>query len=225
MVAEAAIEFEKVQKTYELGKNRVSALRDVSLTVSKGEFLVIMGPSGSGKSTLLSLMGGLDQPTAGRCVVAGKRLDSLDDQELAHFRNRTVGFVFQAFNLIGDLTSWENVALPLYYAKVPLKKRKALATDALRRVGLGHRLAHSPNELSGGEQQRVAVARALVNEPEIVLADEPTGNLDTATGQEIVELLQAINARGTTLVVVTHNPAIAEKAQRVVQIVDGRLAA
>lgn len=217
------IKLEGVSKSYPLADRRIVALHDVTLEVEERDFVAVMGPSGSGKSTLLSLIGGLDQPTAGSCTVAGQRLDKLDDQALARFRNRTVGFVFQSYNLIKDLTNWENVALPLYYAGVRLQKRRRAALELLRSVGLEERANHFPSELSGGEEQRVAIARALVNNPAVVLADEPTGNLDTKTSRDMMALLGTVNARGTTIIIVTHNPAVAETTKRLVEITDGKV--
>ncbi|MBC6469002.1 ABC transporter ATP-binding protein [Actinomadura alba] len=200
----------------------VSALRGVSLRIGRGEFAAILGPSGSGKSTLMHLLGCLDRPTTGVLRVGGREVSKLSDTELAELRNNTIGFVFQSFHLLARTSARENVGLPLVYQGVPRKERRARATEALAAVGLSHRLDHRPSQLSGGEQQRVAIARALVGEPQVVLADEPTGNLDTRTGNEVMELLERLNAEhGVAVVLVTHEPDIADRAARQIHIRDG----
>jgi len=220
---DCVIEAKDLTKVYQMGEIEVHALRGVSLKVNCGEVLSIMGPSGSGKSTLMNILGALDRPTNGSYELDGELVSSLTDDQLAEIRNRKVGFVFQSFNLLPRMTALGNVQLPMRYAggKSGLKER---AIEALESVGLGDRIHHRPNELSGGQQQRVAIARALVNNPSIVLADEPTGNLDTKSGDEIMELLLSLNeTQGTTLVFVTHDPEIAAQTQRVVNLLDGRI--
>jgi putative ABC transport system ATP-binding protein len=212
-----------VSKTYQLGESPVHALRGVNLSVYPGEFVAIMGPSGSGKSTLMNLIGALDGPTAGSYQVAGQEVAGLDRAQLAVVRNRVLGFVFQNFNLLARTSARENVELPLLYAGVPGRERRQRASQALTMVGLGQRLDHKPNQLSGGQQQRVAIARALVNRPRILLADEPTGNLDTRTSLEIMALFQRLSRDGITIVLVTHEPDIAAFASRALVIRDGRV--
>jgi putative ABC transport system ATP-binding protein len=212
-----------VSKTYQLGESPVHALRGVNLSVYPGEFVAIMGPSGSGKSTLMNLIGALDGPTAGSYQVAGQEVAGLDRAQLAVVRNRVLGFVFQNFNLLARTSARENVELPLLYGGVPGRERRQRATQALTMVGLGQRLDHKPNQLSGGQQQRVAIARALVNRPRILLADEPTGNLDTRTSLEIMALFQRLSRDGITIVLVTHEPDIAAFASRALVIRDGRV--
>jgi len=221
--AEPVIRLEDVHKRYVNGKLAVHALRGVDLVVLRGEFVAIMGPSGSGKTTLLEILGCLSQPSSGRYWLAGSRVDAIGADSLARLRGGEIGFVFQSFNLLPRLSAAENSELPLLYAGVPRRERRARALEALERVGLGHRARHLPSELSGGERQRVAVARALVNRPTLVLADEPTGNLDSATGQEILALLREVHAEGNTLVVVTHDPGIGRGALRTLSIRDGRI--
>ncbi|TXF12303.1 ABC transporter ATP-binding protein [Pelomicrobium methylotrophicum] len=217
------IELESVAKVYRKGRQEVRALDGLDLTVAERGMVAIVGPSGSGKSTLLHLIGAMDRPTAGEVVVAGRRLNTLPQAELTRFRRQTVGFVFQSFNLIPNLTALENVMLPMEFNGVGAAKRKEVATRLLARMGLAARLTHRPQELSGGEQQRVAIARALANDPPLILADEPTGNLDSKTGEMIYELLQEI-ARERTVVVVTHAETLARMSNRVLYLKDGRLA-
>ena len=217
------VEVKDLARTYMLGKTEVLALRGVSLAVERGEFLAIMGPSGSGKSTLMHLLGCLDRPSSGSYALDGTPVQNLSDQELSRLRNRKVGFIFQSFNLISQLTILENVEVPLIYMGVERLKRQSYCREMLEAVGLGHRYNHHPNELSGGENQRVAIARALVTEPDVILADEPTGNLDTKTGQEIMEILQGLNERGVTIILVTHELSKAKWARRLIHMQDGRI--
>jgi putative ABC transport system ATP-binding protein len=215
-----------LSRRYEMGDAFVDALRGVDLTIVRGEFVALVGPSGSGKSTVLNLIGGLDRPTDGEVWINGTELSASDERTLTRHRRQHVGFVFQSFNLLPRLTAQENVALPLMFSNVPEKEREARARALLARVGLEQRLSHRPTQLSGGEQQRVAIARALVSEPALLLADEPTGNLDTATGAEIMALLKELNQeRGLTLLVVTHDAEVAAFADRVVSLRDGRVEA
>ena len=215
------IEIGDVWKTYLMGTQQLHALRGLSLAVRQGEYVAIMGPSGSGKSTLMNIIGCLDTPTRGRYVLDGEDVSRLTDHQLADVRNRRIGFVFQTFNLLPRQTCLQNVELPLVYAGVPGRERRRRAVEALESVGLGDRMTHKPNELSGGQRQRVAVARALVNEPSIRLADEPTGNLDTATSEEIMRLFEQLYRRGHTLLVVPHEDDIARHARRIVHLRDG----
>ena len=212
---------ESVSKTYEMGEGVVRALDHVDLQVDQGDFLAIVGPSGSGKSTLMNILGLLDVPDEGRYLLDGMDVGALSDTRLASIRNEKIGFVFQSFNLLGKLTALENVKLPLSYAGVRLKEADACARKQLALVGLEGREHHLPNQLSGGQQQRVAIARALVCEPEIILADEPTGALDSRTGVEIMELFKSLHAEGQTVILITHNQELADEAQRVVRIADG----
>jgi putative ABC transport system ATP-binding protein len=217
------IELEAVHKTFDTGKLEVHALRGISLRVEPGEFVAIMGPSGSGKTTLMELIGCLSQPSRGRYRLNGADVQAIDSDGLARLRGEAIGFVFQSFNLLPRLNLVENVELPLAYRGVSRRERRERARAALERVGLGHRWRHGPNEVSGGERQRAAVARALVNRPSLVLADEPTGNLDTRTGDEILALLAAAHAEGNTVVIVTHDPRIGQRARRRLTIRDGRI--
>ncbi|MBC6459853.1 ABC transporter ATP-binding protein [Actinomadura sp. HBU206391] len=218
----AALEALDVTRTYQMEGVAVSALRGVSLQIEQGEFAAILGPSGSGKSTLMHLLGCLDRPTTGVLRVGGREVAELSDSELAELRNNTIGFVFQSFHLLARTSARENVGLPLVYQGVPRAERRRRATEALAAVGLSHRLDHRPSQLSGGEQQRVAIARALVGDPQVVLADEPTGNLDTRTGNEVMELLERLNAeRGVAVILVTHEPEVADRARRQIHIRDG----
>ncbi|MFC2064686.1 ABC transporter ATP-binding protein [Chloroflexota bacterium] len=220
------IEVENVYKVYRMGETKVRALDNVSLTIQDGEISAIIGPSGSGKSTLMAILGCLDSPTKGIYRMDGESIENLNDNQLAHIRSRKVGFVFQQFNLLPRTTALENVLLPLLYDGVKGKARKERAVDALETVGLADRMSHKPNQLSGGEQQRVAIARALVNNPSLLLADEPTGNLDSKTGAEIVGLFQKLNReQGLTILYVTHDPFIAGHTRRVIQLEDGRIVA
>jgi putative ABC transport system ATP-binding protein len=219
------IEMHGIGKVYRSGRLEVDALREVDLEVHDGDFLAIVGPSGSGKSTLMNLLGCLDRPTSGTYRLTGENVAELDDDALARLRNRTIGFVFQSFNLLPRTTALENVAMPLLYAGVPRGERIARAREALERLGLGDRMDHQPSELSGGQQQRVAIARALVTRPAILLADEPTGNLDSQSGADVLALLHELNATGTTVVLITHDGDVAVAAKRSVRVKDGRVAA
>ena len=214
---------EDLWKTYEMGSQQVHALRGVSLEIRKGEYAAIMGPSGSGKSTLMNLIGCLDTPTQGFYWLAGRLVSELDDDELAYIRNKEIGFVFQTFNLLARATALHNVELPMIYNGTPAEERQERARDALRQVELGERMLHRPNELSGGQRQRVAIARALVNHPSILLADEPTGNLDSQTGEEIMALFARLHKEGNTIILVTHEPDIARHAHRVIRLRDGKV--
>jgi len=215
------IELQDVHKTYLMGSVEVHALRGVSIGIEKGEFVTVMGPSGSGKSTLMNIVGCLDRPTSGSCRLEGTEISGLDDDQLAHTRNAKIGFVFQTFNLLPKLSAVNNVELPLIYAGMPPNQRRERAMEVLERVGLAERAGHKPTELSGGQQQRVAIARALVNNPGMLLADEPTGNLDSVAGEEIMEIFEELNAVGVTLVMVTHDPRVADAGMRTVRVMDG----
>src|SRR4051812_23621362 len=210
-------------KTYVMGTEEIHALRGVDIAIDKGEYVAIMGPSGSGKSTLMNLIGCLDTPTKGSYLLNEKQVSQMNDNELARIRNEEIGFVFQTFNLLPRATALHNVELPLVYAGVPAKERQDRAKEALRRVELDNRMSHKPNELSGGQRQRVAVARALVNNPSILLADEPTGNLDSKTGVEIMALFERLHQTGNTIVLVTHEADIADHAHRIIHIRDGKV--
>jgi putative ABC transport system ATP-binding protein len=221
--ADAVIVTRQLQRDYDMGGEVVHALREVDLVIRKNEFVAVMGPSGSGKSTLMNLIGCLDSPTSGEYWLNGHRVSELGDDELARIRNKEIGFVFQTFNLLPRATALHNVELPLVYAGLGSRERREQASDALVRVGLGDRMQHRPNELSGGQRQRVAIARALVNRPSILLADEPTGNLDSATSEEILGLFQGLYRDGQTIVLVTHESDIAAHARRQVHLKDGRV--
>src|SRR5207249_7605997 len=215
------IDIENITKDYVMGEEVVRALRGVTLQIRRNEYIAIMGPSGSGKSTLMNMLGCLDTPSSGRYEFNGKNVAEMDDDELAAVRNREIGFVFQTFNLLPRATSLRNVELPLIYAGIESERREARATQVLADVGLGDRIHHKPNELSGGQRQRVAIARALVNGPSIILADEPTGNLDSKTGVEIMDLFEQLYAQGNTLIVVTHEEDVARHARRIIRLRDG----
>lgn len=215
------IDLNNVQKIYQIGTQRVSALAGINLKMERGEYVAIMGPSGSGKSTLMNILGCLDTPSSGTYRFADESVDKMDDDQLADIRNRQIGFVFQTFNLLPRADSLHNVELPLIYNGTPPTKRKKLAREALERVGLGERIHHRPNELSGGQRQRVAIARALVNNPSIILADEPTGNLDTRTGDEIMDIFEELHDAGNTIILVTHEKYIADHSDRIIHLRDG----
>ncbi|MYM75028.1 ATP-binding cassette domain-containing protein [Duganella sp. FT109W] len=219
------IRLNKVSKTYQTDKVETLALKDIDLHVGKAEFVSIMGPSGCGKSTLLNLIGLLDKPGSGAIDVAGTPVASYKDKHVAKLRNSTFGFIFQSFHLINDLRVIDNVELPLLYRPMSAKKRQRLAREALEKVGLGARMDHYPNQLSGGQQQRVAIARAIVGQPQVLLADEPTGNLDSKMGQEVMDILLKLHSEGTTIVMVTHNEHEAKMASRIVRVFDGQLVA
>jgi len=222
-MADPYIRITNLRKSYQTGRVPIHALAGVDLEIEERSFLVVMGPSGSGKSTLLHLVGGLDRPTEGHIEIGGQRLEGLDENALALYRRRVVGFIFQSFNLIPNMSALENVAFPLRFERVPRRQRDARARELLEKVGLGDRLYHLPSELSGGEQQRVAIARALVNNPKIILADEPTGNLDTASGMSIMELLATMYQDGRTILVVTHDPRMSRFATREIHLLDGQV--
>jgi putative ABC transport system ATP-binding protein len=215
------LEIKKVKKIYQMGKVKVEALRGVSFYIDKGEFVAIMGPSGSGKSTLMHIIGCLDQPTEGSFVIEGKDVSKLNDDRLAEIRNKSIGFVFQQYNLLSRTSILHNVEIPLIYAGLKSKQRRKLAMQALESVGLSDRLKHKPNEISGGEKQRAAIARALVNDPLIILADEPTGNLDTKTGEEIMKIFYKLHQQGNTVIMVTHEAEVARHARRIIHLRDG----
>jgi len=217
----SVISMKRISKNYEMGEAMVHALREIDLEVEPGEFLAIVGPSGSGKSTLMNLIGCLDRPSGGEYHLDGERVSDLNDDELAHIRNKKIGFVFQTFNLLPRTNCLHNVELPLLYSNVARRERERKALEMLTRVGLAERVYHNPNELSGGERQRVAIARALVNDPAIVLADEPTGNLDSRTGTEIMTIFTELNKEGKTIVLVTHERYIADYSRRIITLRDG----
>jgi putative ABC transport system ATP-binding protein len=217
------IEMHALTRVYQLGPQEIFALRGVDLTIEQGEYVAIMGPSGSGKSTLMNIIGCLDTPTSGSYLLDGVPVETLDDDQLAAIRNRKIGFVFQTFNLLARTTALQNVELPLVYARVPRAERRRLAEEALEAVGLADRMSHQPNELSGGQRQRVAVARALVNKPSLLLADEPTGNLDSQTGREILDLFRELHSRGNSILIVTHEDDVAQEAKRTIRLRDGHV--
>jgi len=221
--AEPVISIKNLGKTYQMGTTEVHALKTIDIDIHPNEFVALMGPSGSGKSTLMNLLGCLDTPSRGDYVLSGENVSELDDSELAAIRNKRIGFVFQTFNLLPRLTSLDNVALPLVYAGFTKAQRDEKAQTVLERVGLGDRVEHKPNELSGGQRQRVAIARALVNDPAIILADEPTGNLDSKTSYEIMDIFEQLHREGNTIILVTHEPDIAEHAHRIVRLRDGEV--
>jgi putative ABC transport system ATP-binding protein len=218
------IQIEDLWKTYQMGAEEIHALRGVSFVIQRGSYMAIMGPSGSGKSTMMNLIGCLDTPSKGKYFLNTRLVSEMDDDELAHIRNKEIGFVFQTFNLLPRASALHNVELPLIYNGTPSHERKERAIKALQAVELGERLYHRPNELSGGQRQRVAIARALVNNPSLILADEPTGNLDSATSSEIMALFDDLHANGNTIILVTHEPDIAAHAHRVIRLLDGKIA-
>ena len=224
MTDKILIKTDDLWKTYDMGSNEVHALQGVSFSIRRNEYVAIMGPSGSGKSTLMNLIGCLDTPTKGEYWLNGKLVSEMDDDELARIRNKEIGFVFQTFNLLARATALHNVELPLVYSGMPSKERTERAKQALTMVELADRMSHKPNELSGGQRQRVAIARALVNHPSIILADEPTGNLDSQTGIEIMKLLDKLHGEGNTIILVTHERDIADYAHRIISIRDGKIA-
>lgn len=211
-------------RIYELGPQKIYALRGVNMEVRRGEYVAIMGPSGSGKSTLMNIVGCLDTPSSGEYLLDGIPVESMNEDQLAEVRNRKIGFIFQTFNLLARTSALQNVELPLIYAKIPRIQRRKIAEEALASVGLGDRMSHQPNELSGGQRQRVAIARALVNKPSLLLADEPTGNLDSQTGREILDLFRLLSDQGNSIIMVTHEDEVAKEAQRVIHIRDGKTA-
>ena len=217
------IEMHQLTRVYDLGPQQIFALRGLDLTIDPGEYVAIMGPSGSGKSTLMNIIGCLDTPTSGKYLLDGVPVETLNDDELAAIRNKKIGFVFQTFNLLARTTALQNVELPLVYAKIHRHERRQLAEEALVAVGLGDRMNHQPNELSGGQRQRVAIARALVNKPSLLLADEPTGNLDSQTGREILDLFHELHGRGNSIIMVTHEDDVAREAARVIRLRDGHV--
>jgi putative ABC transport system ATP-binding protein len=219
------IEMRDLKRIYQLGAEEIQALRGIDMVVKQGEYVAIMGPSGSGKSTLMNIIGCLDRPSAGQYILDGTPVESMDDDALAAVRNKKIGFVFQTFNLLARTSALANVELPLVYARIPRVERRRLAEEALNAVGLGDRMSHQPNELSGGQRQRVAIARALVNKPSLLLADEPTGNLDSQTGREILDLFRSLHDNGNSIIMVTHEDDVAKEAARVIHIRDGRIQA
>lgn len=219
----ALVEIQDISKIYNPGENEVRALDHISLTIQKGEFVAIIGQSGSGKSTLMNMIGCLDVPTEGTYILNGQNVSKLSDNELSDIRNQEIGFIFQGFNLIANLTAQENVELPLIYRGVPKKERHEFSVAALKKVGLAHRMDHRPSEMSGGQQQRVAIARAIAQAPPVILADEPTGNLDSASSMEILDILKQLHAENRTVILITHDNDIAKQAKRVIRIKDGKI--
>ena len=219
----ALVEIQDISKIYNPGENEVRALDHISLTIQKGEFVAIIGQSGSGKSTLMNMIGCLDVPTEGTYILNGQNVSKLSDNELSDIRNQEIGFIFQGFNLIANLTAQENVELPLIYRGVPKKERHELSVAALKKVGLAHRMDHRPSEMSGGQQQRVAIARAIAQAPPVILADEPTGNPDSASSMEILDILKQLHAENRTVILITHDNDIAKQAKRVIRIKDGKI--
>jgi len=217
------IEMRELTRVYQLGPQEIYALRGIDMIIEDGEYVAIMGPSGSGKSTLMNIIGCLDRPSNGRYLLDGIPVESMTDDELAAIRNKKIGFVFQTFNLLARTTALQNVELPLIYAKISKAERRDMAEEALTAVGLGDRMNHQPNELSGGQRQRVAIARALVNKPSLLLADEPTGNLDSQTGREILDLFRDLHSNGNSIIMVTHEDDVAKEAKRIIHIRDGRI--
>jgi putative ABC transport system ATP-binding protein len=222
-MAETFIRIRGLTKTFMMGRETVRALAGIDLDIERNSFTVIMGPSGSGKSTLLYIIGGLDRPTGGKIEVNGQAIDSMDENALALYRRRMVGFIFQSFNLVSSMTALENVAFPMRFAGIPAVKRRKRALELLTKVGLGNRAFHKPTELSGGQQQRVAIARAMVNDPQLIVGDEPTGNLDTTSGNSIMQSLADLHKTGSTIVVVTHDPRMVRFATHTVRLLDGRI--
>lgn len=222
-IGQNVINVSNVYKIYSHGTNKISALNNVSLAIAKGEYVTIVGQSGSGKSTLMNILGCLDTPTRGQYHIVNKDVSSLKDHALSELRNKTIGFIFQGFNLIPGLSAIENVELPLLYRGVSKRKREKIAEESLNIVGLGHRIHHQPKEMSGGQQQRVAIARAIAGKPSIILADEPTGNLDSKSGKEILEVLKNLNDAGHTIVLITHDDKVAANAKRIIKISDGKI--
>lgn len=218
----ALITLQNVRKIYQLGETQVEALRGSDVSIEAAEFVAVMGPSGSGKSTLMNMIGALDVPTSGEVVIGDEEIAEMNPDELALLRSKKIGFIFQEFNLINSMNAWQNVALPMVFRGVPRKEREERAKKLLDDVGLGDRVEHRPSELSGGQRQRVSIARSLANDPDIVLADEPTGNLDTETGGKIMDLLTELNEEGKTIIMVTHDPNDAEYADRIIEIIDGK---
>lgn len=218
------IQMQEIQRVYNTGKVKVNALKGVNLTIQEGEFVAIMGPSGSGKSTLMNILGCLDKPTGGQYLLAGENIGTMDDDDLAEIRNRRVGFIFQNFNLLPYATAFENVELPMIFAGVGTRERRKRVVELLELVGLGERMDHKPNELSGGQQQRVAIARSLVNRPSIIMADEPTGNLDSNSSEEIMNIFVDLWEKGNTILMITHDPNVTRYCERVIKLVDGQIA-
>jgi putative ABC transport system ATP-binding protein len=221
----ALIDLDRVGRTYDLGHIQVHALAEASIKVNDGEFVAVLGPSGSGKSTLMNILGCLDRPTHGRYILDGNAVDELDDNGLADVRSKLIGFIFQSYNLLPRTSALDNVAMPLLYQGVAKKERRRRAEEALARLGLAERMTHEPSELSGGQQQRVAIARALVTEPRLILADEPTGNLDSTSGEDVMNVLHDLNDAGRTIVLITHDADVAARASRQIHVRDGRIAA